>query len=80
MKDIFMKDFVTMDAAHVRMCSEVKQKAEELYKLLDTINNREMSLAKTNLEQALMWSTKAIVFDFVAQNKETPDYMQEISK
>lgn len=40
---------------------DMKSKAEELKVFFDKINNREMSIAQTNLEQSLMWATKAWV-------------------
>lgn len=40
---------------------DMKSKAEELNYYFNTINNREMSIAKTNLEQTMMWATKAWV-------------------
>lgn len=38
-----------------------KERAEELEKVMREYSGREMSLALTNLEQAMMWCTKAIV-------------------
>lgn len=49
---------------------EMKSKAEELKAFFDKINNREMSIAQTNLEQAMMWATKAYV---VESDKQTQD-------
>lgn len=40
---------------------EMKSKAEELAAYLATIDTREMEIARTNLEQAMMWATKAWV-------------------
>jgi hypothetical protein len=40
---------------------EMKRKAEELKEFYDKVQNREMSIAQTNLEQAMMWATKAWV-------------------
>ena len=41
---------------------DMKSKAEELKEgFFDKVNNREMSIAQTNFEQAMMWATKAWV-------------------
>lgn len=40
---------------------QIKEHAEDLEKLMKQVQSREMSLALTNLEQAIMWATKAIV-------------------
>lgn len=40
---------------------DVKDKGLELFKLIDKIgSSREMSLAKTRVEEAIMWATKHI--------------------
>lgn len=40
---------------------DVKDKGLELFKLIDEIgSSREMSLAKTRVEEAIMWATKHI--------------------
>lgn len=41
----------------------MKQKAEELESFFVLVKNREMSIAHTNLEQAIMWCTKAFVIE-----------------
>lgn len=39
----------------------VKETAQELYGMMDHLQtNREMQLAKTNLEQAVMWYVKGV--------------------
>jgi len=40
---------------------EMKSKAEELAVFFATIDSREMEIARTNLEQTIMWATKAWV-------------------
>ena len=47
---------------------KMKEKAEELKVFFDKISNREMSIAQTNLEQAMMWATKAHVLVGDAMN------------
>lgn len=39
----------------------MKVKAEELKAYLDPVKSREMSIAQTQLEDAIMWATKAWV-------------------
>ena len=39
----------------------IRRKARELESLINQVKCREASLAMTNLEQAVMWSVKAIV-------------------
>lgn len=53
------------NSAHIHL---LKMKAEELEALMKKFNNREMSLALTNLEQSIMWATKAIVLDDEKEN------------
>ncbi len=50
---------------------QMKEKAEELKIFFDHVNNREMSIAQTNLEQAMMWATKAwvVIGDKINANK-----------
>lgn len=43
--------------------NEMKMSAESLFIYFNTVKSREMSLAITNLEQALMWATKAIALN-----------------
>ena len=50
-----------MSVENAQLILDIKNKCEELEAFLDKVNSREMSLAKTNLEQASMWATKAVV-------------------
>lgn len=61
MSDTFKKVYTVMPDEIKKVIFEMKEKAEELKAFFDQINNREMSIAQTNLEQALMWATKAWV-------------------
>ncbi len=66
MSDVFRKQYKDLSKTikHDMLC--IKDKADELLSLLDSIaaNNsvdiRAMALAKTNLEQSIMWAIKAI--------------------
>lgn len=60
MNDIFRKGVSAVSEYKDNKVQELKSKAEELYILFDKYDNREMSIAKTNLEQAIMWAVKAI--------------------
>lgn len=61
MSDVFKKVYTEMPADVKQVIFDMKSKAEELKMFLDKVNNREMSIAQTNLEQAMMWATKAWV-------------------
>lgn len=44
--------------------SDIKDKAQELYQMMNHLQtNREMQLAKTNLEQAVMWYVKGVALN-----------------
>ncbi len=60
-KDTFRKQYKKLNQISIDLIAEAKEQAETLEQTLDKITNREMSLAKTNLEQCVMWATKAIV-------------------
>lgn len=60
-KDTFRKVYKKLDQTSIDLIADCKEQAEVLEKTLDKISNREMSIAKTNLEQCVMWATKAIV-------------------
>ena len=61
MNDRFRKQYHVLLAENQQFICDMKMKAEELEIFFEKVKNREMSLAITNLEQALMWATKAIV-------------------
>jgi hypothetical protein len=63
MSDTFKKVYTVMPDAIKQSIFDMKSKAEELKAFFDLINNREMSIAQTNLEQALMWATKSYVME-----------------
>lgn len=59
--NIFIKEYLKLnevDNSHVQF---VKEYAESLYTLLDNLDhNRETALAKTKLEECVMWAVKGI--------------------
>ena len=61
MSDVFKKVYTVMPDEIKEAIFVMKSKAEELKAFFDKVNNREMSIAQTNLEQAMMWATKAYV-------------------
>jgi ABC-type cobalamin/Fe3+-siderophores transport system ATPase subunit len=61
MKDTFRKNYHTLRDENTQLILNIKNQLEVVEQLMRNIQNREMSLAITNLEQAAMWSTKAIV-------------------
>jgi hypothetical protein len=61
MSDTFKKVYTVMPDEIKETIFNMKSKAEELKQFFDKIHNREMSIAQTNLEQTMMWATKAWV-------------------
>lgn len=59
--DRFNKNYKVLSHAPTVLIQHIKESAEGLETLMNNVSNREMSLALTNLEQAIMWATKAIV-------------------
>jgi len=60
-KDTFKKVYTVMPDEIKQTIFDMKSKAEELERFFDQIDNREMSIAKTQFEGAMMWATKAWV-------------------
>ena len=66
MHDVFA--YHTMDEDAFKVSSFVRQKASELLDAMSAIENcRELSLAHTKLEEAVMWANKAIVIGGVRE-------------
>lgn len=60
-------DFIKSNEASVAKIQEVREAFGKLGELIETLpDNRERSVAFTNLEQAAMWANRAVV---VAQDK-----------
>jgi hypothetical protein len=50
-----------LDASEKDLMQKIKDKGLEFYALVDRIDDsREVALAKTRIEEAVMWATKAI--------------------
>lgn len=60
MTDVFKKEYKKLSDDSSKKITEMKDAAEKLLSYMD-INSREMSVAKTYLESAVMWGTKALV-------------------
>lgn len=63
MSDTFRKVYKTLNEVNSALIIEMKEAAEKLESLFSLVKSREMSLAQTNLEQAMMWGTKAVVLE-----------------
>ncbi len=61
MNDRFRKHYKPLKLENAELVMKIKDTAEVMEKLMSMIQTREMSLALTNLEQCIMWATKAIV-------------------
>lgn len=68
MSDTFKKVYTVMPDNIKEKIFNMKECAESLKYFFDQVINREMSIAQTNLEQALMWATKAWVIEGDKQN------------
>lgn len=65
MTDTFRKEYRTLSEDQKHCMERIKDKAEELLAAFEDtpgceVDGRQMALAKTNLEQAVMWAIKAI--------------------
>ena len=71
MSDTFRKVYFPLKEESSALIAEIKAKAEELEQLFSNVKSREMFIAQTNLEQSIMWATKAVVLDY---EKTTGDF------
>lgn len=63
MSDKFRKVYKQLNEENSKLIVEMKELAEKLDACFEYVKSREMSLAVTNLEQAMMWATKAVVLE-----------------
>lgn len=68
MSDTFRKDYKPLRPEISALIFSIKEAAEILECYMTPIKSREMSLALTNLEQSIMWATKAICLDAEAKD------------
>lgn len=70
MSDTFRKIYTKLADNWSKHIVLQKEKAEELEEMFSVIKSREMSLAMTHLETAMMWATKAVVLHADKEPKE----------
>lgn len=63
MTDTFRKIYTKVGPEATFLIEQLKISAEQLEGLMLNIKSREMSLAMTNLEQAIMWAVKAVYIE-----------------
>lgn len=63
MNDRFRKIYKQIGEENSNLITEIKEIAEQLEVRFQVVPSREMSLAITNLEQSIMWATKAVVIE-----------------
>jgi hypothetical protein len=64
MNDTFRKEYKPLTDGQKEYMAKIKEEASELETLFNDINTpdigREIALAKTNLEQSVMWAVKGL--------------------
>jgi ribosome-associated translation inhibitor RaiA len=60
MSDRFRKVYLPLTQDNHNLIMAIKEAAEHLERQLLRVQGREMSLAITNLEQSIMWASKAV--------------------
>lgn len=60
MSDVFKKEYPALNDGDYIEIVQFKEKAEQLYNLMVMKQSREFSLAKTKLEECVMWFVKGI--------------------
>jgi hypothetical protein len=58
--DIFRKEYIEINENDLLEIKQFKEGAENLYNLIELKKSREFSIAKTKLEECVMWFTKGI--------------------
>lgn len=58
---VFRQEYRELTEEEKQRVLDIKTKAEELYELFDASTSpREMALAKTKLEESVMWAVKGV--------------------
>lgn len=65
MTDTFRKEYTKLTDGQKEYMAKIKEKASELELLFNEVNmlpnaGREIAIAKTNLEQSIMWAIKGL--------------------
>lgn len=67
MEDIFRPEYRELSPEEKQLVDDIKTKAKELYDLIElastpgpSATGRYLALAKTSLEESIMWATKGI--------------------
>ena len=62
MSDVFRKEYKALDESQKSRINQIKNEGQKLHESFDWAegDKRMIALAKTNLEQAVMWAVKAI--------------------
>jgi len=67
MSDVFRREYKKLNDEQISWIASIKEDAEDVYNSFDLCaagipehDKRMMALAKTNLEQSIMWFVKAI--------------------
>lgn len=56
----FLQQYRDLDDEEIDTISDIKIKAEKMYAIFEMRPSREMAIAKTKLEEAVMWAVKAV--------------------
>lgn len=73
MEDVFIRNYSPLNEDQKRDMDWIKHKAEELLNAINAPNyadSRKIAIARTNLEQAVMWAVKGVT-------NPTPKTVQE---
>ena len=62
MENVFRKEYRALDESQKARMNQIKNEAQKLYESFDWAigDQRMLAIAKTNLEQSVMWAIKAI--------------------
>lgn len=60
MTDLFRKSHRKLEPSELELIHRIKDQAGDVYELLACIDSREGALARTKLEEVVMWAIKGI--------------------
>lgn len=62
MENVFRPDYRELSDDEKQLVSDLKDKANELFLIIDGVlgQGRELAIAKTKLEESVMWAVKGI--------------------